>query len=194
MQNNIIDTGGTIIDQSITTFYKAPKSFTGEDMVELSVHGSNAVIKKIINMLSKNKKTRLALPGEFTRRAFENNKLDLTQVEAVADIVNAETEMQRKQAINHLVGNFFKSTREIFEDLKKTLANAEAIIDFSEEDLPKGLLSQTKEQIENNIRKIDNMLKNASMGVSIREGFLVTILGKPNTGKSSFINNISGSL
>ena len=123
-------------------------------MVEISIHGSNAVIKKILNILSKIKGARLATPGEFTRRAFENNKLDLTQVEAIADIVNAETEMQRKQAISHLSGHFFKSTKDIFENLKKALANIEAVIDFSEEDLPENLMNEIKEQIENNIQDI----------------------------------------
>ena len=190
--NEIRTKDGQTIDQTITTFFKAPKSFTGEDMVEVSIHGSNAVIKKIINILSKNKRLRLATPGEFTRRAFENNKLDLTQVEAIADIVNAETEMQRKQAINHLSGHFFKSTKNIFENLKKALANIEAVIDFGEEDLPQNLMNEIKEQIENNIQDINEILDGASTGISIREGFLVVILGKPNTGKSSFINKISG--
>ena len=190
--NKIKTEDGQTVDQTITTFFKAPKSFTGEDMVEISIHGSNAVIKKILNILSQNKKARLATPGEFTRRAFENNKLDLTQVEAIADIVNAETEMQRKQAISHLSGHFFKSTKNIFENLKKTLANIEVIIDFSEEDLPDNLMNEIKEQIKNNILSINELLKGASTGISIRDGFLVTILGKPNTGKSSFINNISG--
>ena len=134
------------IDQTITTFFKAPKSFTGEDMVEISMHGSNAVIKKTISVLLENKGVRLATPGEFTRRAFENNKLDLTQVEAIADIVNAETEMQRKQAISHLSGSFFVSSKKIFESLKKTLANIEAIIDFSEEDLPENLMHRLEFQ------------------------------------------------
>ena len=106
---NVIKTKeGLIIDQTITTLFKAPKSFTGEDMVEISVHGSSAVIKKITKTLLKKENIRLANPGEFTRRAFENNKLDLTQVEAIADIVNAETEMQRKQAVKHFSGHFFK--------------------------------------------------------------------------------------
>ena len=106
---NEIKTQKDLVDQTITTFFKAPKSFTGEDMVEVAIHGSNAVIKKFLAVLEENGGVRMATPGEFTRRAFENNKLDLTQVEAVADIVNAETEMQRKQAVSHLSGNFFKS-------------------------------------------------------------------------------------
>ena len=190
--NEVIDGGGNIVDQTVTTYFKAPKSFTGEDVVEMSVHGGGAVIKKIINLLKKTKGMRLATPGEFTRRAFENNKLDLTQVEAIADIVNAETEMQRKQAISHLSGHFFKETKNIFENLKKILSNIEAIIDFSEEDLPENLIADIKEQIENNINKISVIISSAPKGISIRDGFLVAVLGKPNSGKSSFINYISG--
>ena len=190
--NKIKINTGEIIDETITTYFKAPKSFTGEDMVEISIHGGVAVIKKILEILSKIKGLRLATSGEFTRRAFENNKLDLTQVEAIADIVNAETEMQRKQAIGHLSGNFFKKTKDIFESLKKILANVEAVIDFSEEDLPTNLINGIKEQIKNNIRDIQEVLRNKASGLSIRDGFLIAILGKPNAGKSSFINNISG--
>jgi len=180
------------IDQTITTFYKSPKSFTGEDMVEIASHGSNAVIKKIFEIFSKKKEMCIATPGEFTRRAFENNKLDLTQVEAIADLVDAETEIQRRQAISHLSGNFFKSSKKIFNELKGILANIEAVIDFTDEDLPDDLMTTIKEQIENIIHRINTILGGSSVGISIREGFLVSILGKPNTGKSSFINNISG--
>lgn len=190
--NNIVEPTGPIIDQTITTYFKSPKSYTGEDMVEITTHGSNAVIKKITNVLSKIKNLRMADPGEFTRRAFENNKLDLTQVEAIADIINAETEMQRKQSIEHLSGSFFSSSKKIFESLKKILANIEATIDFSEEDLPKNILKTIKEQTKNNIKIIDTILSGASRGLSIRDGYVVGVIGKPNTGKSSFINNISG--
>ena len=190
--NEIISETGQTIDQTVTTFYKSPKSFTGEDVVEVATHGGNAVIKKIFEVLSKKKEMRLATPGEFTRRAFENNKLDLTQVEAIADLVNAETEIQRKQAISHLSGAFFKSSKKIFEDLKGILANIEAVIDFTDEDLPENLMKDISEQIQNKITKIDKILASSSLGISLREGFLVTILGKPNTGKSSFINHISG--
>jgi tRNA modification GTPase len=189
--NELITHKGEKIDQTITTFFKGPKSFTGEDMVELSIHGGGAVIKKILDVFSKKKNMRFASPGEFTRRAFENNKLDLTQVEAIADIVSAETEMQRKQAISNLSGAFFDLSKEIFENLKKTLANIEAVIDFSEEDLPENLITKIREQIENNIKKIEKILENSKTGISIRDGFVIGILGKPNTGKSSFINNVS---
>ena len=102
--------------------------------------------------------------------------MDLTQVEAIADIVNAETEIQRKQAISHLSGSFFPSSKKIFENLKSSLANIEAIIDFSDEDLPTNLINQIKEQIENSLNRIENMLNNSSSGVSIRNGFVITIL------------------
>ena len=190
--NEIRSETGLTIDQTITTFYRSPKSFTGEDMVEIVTHGSNAVIKKIFDIFSKNKEMRLATPGEFTRRAFENNKLDLTQVEAIADLVDAETEAQRKQAISHLSGSFFKSTKKTFDNLKEILANIEAVIDFTDEDLPTNLMSKIREQIKNIITEINAILANSSIGISVREGFVVAVLGKPNTGKSSFINNISG--
>ena len=190
--NKIFDKKKNLIDQTITTFFKSPKSFTGEDMVEISLHGGSAVIKKFVKEISNNKNIRLAEPGEFTRRAFENNKLDLTQVEAISDIVNAETEIQRKQAISHLSGHFFSKTKKIFDDLKNVLANIEAVIDFSEEDLPEDLLKNVKEQRENIINTIDNILLGKNFGISIRDGFTIAILGKPNTGKSSFINNVSG--
>ena len=189
--NKLITQTGEVIDQTITTYYKAPKSFTGEDMVEISMHGSNAVINKFIDVFKKNKRTRLAEPGEFTRRSFENNKLDLTQVEAIADLVNAETEYQRKQAYSQLEGNLTVKTKEIYNELTNALANIEAIIDFSDEELPKDLLNNTKEQIENITNKIDSILTNNNKGRKIREGFIVGIIGNTNTGKSSFINNIS---
>ena len=190
--NNLLTRQKKIIDQTITTYFKSPKSYTGEDMVEISIHGSGAVIKKILSIFSEEKEIKLSKPGEFTRRAFENNKLDLTQVEAVSDIVNAETEMQRTQAINHLSGIFFEETKKMFFSLKKVLADIEASIDFGEEDLPLNLILKTKEQIKNTIAKIKKILKNSKTGISIRDGFLIPIIGKTNTGKSSFINNVSG--
>ena len=189
--NRLITTNGDIIDQTITTYYKAPKSYTEEDMVEICLHGGNAVINRFIDVFKKNKNTRLAEPGEFTRRSFENNKLDLTQVEAIADLVNAETELQRKLAYSQLEGNLTIKTKEIYNELKIVHANIEAMIEFADEDLPNDLIKNTKEQIENIYNEIKNILRNNNRGRKIRDGFVVGIIGKPNTGKSSFINNIS---
>ena len=189
--NKIKAIDGTTIDQTITTYFKAPKSYTGENMVEISLHGGDAVIKKFIDSFKKFKNVRLANPGEFTRRSFENNKLDLTQVEAIADLVNSETELQRKQAYNQLEGGLSSKTQKIYNKLKIVLANIEAAIDFSDEDLPKNLIKITKEQIENICIEIGQLLNKGHSGEKIRSGFIIGIVGKPNTGKSSFINNIS---
>tara|TARA_Y100000590_G_scaffold429136_1_gene541341 strand:+ start:363 stop:1670 length:1308 start_codon:yes stop_codon:yes gene_type:complete len=189
--NKIYSKKNGTIDQSITTYYKSPKSYTGEDMVEISVHGGSAVINEIISLIGKAKNTRQALPGEFTRRAFENNKLDLAQVEAVSDLVNAETEHQRKQAYNQLEGTQSYDLQKIHSKLIKVLANSEAIIDFADEDLPKNIMKDIKEQIKNIIKEIDVFIDKNNKTRKIHEGFVVGIIGKSNTGKSSFINNIS---
>ena len=189
--NKLIDIKGKTIDQTLTTFFKAPKSYTGEDMIELSIHGGKAVLNKLLKILNENKKIRYAEAGEFTRRAFENNKLDITQVEAVADLVNAETEQQRKQALNQLEGNVSLKIKKIHEQLEILLADIEATIDFSDEDLPKNLNKKIKEQIGNIIKDTNRIIFENEKSKKIREGYIVAIIGETNTGKSSFINNIS---
>ncbi len=190
--NKLYDKSGLIIDQTITTFYRSPKSYTGEDMVELSFHGGSATISKFIKEYKKHKRVRQALPGEFTRRAFENNKLDLIQVEAVADLINAETEEQRKEAYNQLGGDPSIKLKKIHTKLINTLAEAEAIIDFSDEELPKDVFKKIKEQIKNIIKDIDIYVNQGLKNKKIQNGYVVGIVGKTNTGKSSFINYISG--
>ena len=188
--NNIIIKNKEQIDKTITTIFKSPKSYTGEDMVELSIHGGPATISKIVETLTETS-LRIAEPGEFTRRAFENNKLDLTQVEAISDIINSETETQRKQAINQLNGLFSNKIKQWSDKILKTLADIEAAIDFSDEDLPKNMINNSKEQIKNIYNEIEKGLSDNRVGEKIRNGFVVAILGKPNVGKSSFINNIA---
>ena len=189
--NKIIDENGKTIDQTITTFFKKPKSYTGENMVEISLHGGASTTNKLIELLLKNKNLRMAERGEFTRRAFDNNKLDLIQVEAVSDLINSETEIQRRQAINNLEGALSDKTKKIYDDLKKLLANIEAIIDFSDEDLPSNIYLDIKEQKKNILKKLKKIIKNSEVGKKIRNGFVVGIVGKTNVGKSSFINKIS---
>ena len=187
--NNILD-GKNIVDQTLTTLFKSPKSYTGEDMVEISCHGSISVINKITKTLLK-KQIRLAEPGEFTKRALMNDKLSVLEAETINDLVSAETENQRKIAIGNLSGNLDKFVNDISNKLKKLLADVEAIIDFTDEDLPKEIYKNIIEQNKNICKTIESIIKKSSLSRKIFEGFLITVLGKPNTGKSSFINYIN---
>ena len=189
--NNIITKQNEYIDQTITTIFTAPKSYTGEDMVELSIHGSNAVINKIIKTLNSFGGLRLADPGEFTRRAFENNKLDLTQVEAISDLINSETDAQREQSLKQFRGLFSNKIKKWSDRIIKILADIEATIDFSDDNLPDNIIVDVKEQIGNIYKEIDIYLKDGNIGEKIRSGFIIAILGKPNVGKSSFINHVA---
>ena len=179
-----------IIDQVVVTFYKSPHSYTGEDMIEISCHGSTAVITKIAQTLE-NYKLRNSEPGEFTKRALINNKINLIQAETINELVSAETENQRKVAISNLTGGLDIFIDNITNKLQRILADIEAFIDFSDEDLPKNLNNSLKEQIKNTSILMEKMLKKSNISKKIQNGFRVTIVGKPNTGKSSFINHIN---
>ena len=179
-----------IIDHVLVVFYKKPKSFTGEEMVEINCHGSTAIITKISNILE-TLGVRLAEPGEFTRRSLMSDKLNLSQTEGLADLINSETEKQRIMAISVLSGKLNIFVNKINGQLKLMLANTEALIDFSDEDLPRNILSKVLEQNKNIIKKIEKEIINSEISKPIREGFVVSLVGKPNTGKSSFINYIS---
>ena len=187
--NNLLD-GKSVIDQTLTTFFKSPKSYTGEDMVEISCHGSISVINKISKTLLK-KQIRLAEPGEFTKRALMNDKLSVLEAETINDLVNAETENQRKIAIGNLSGNLDKFINEISNKQKKLLADIEAIIDFADEDLPKEIYKNVREQSKNIYKQIEKIIERSTLSKQIHVGFTITIIGKPNTGKSSFINYIN---
>ncbi len=187
--NDLLD-GKSVVDQTLTTFFKSPKSYTGEDMVEISCHGSISVINKITKTLLK-KQIRLAEPGEFTKRALMNDKLSVLEAETINDLVNAETENQRKIAIGNLSGNLDKLVNEISNKQKKLLADIEAIIDFADEDLPNEIYKGIREQNKNIYKQIENIIKRSSLSRQIYNGFSITIIGKPNTGKSSFINYIN---
>jgi len=187
----IYDDKKNIVDKVLTIFFKGPKSYTGEDMAEISAHGSPSVIKKITELLNKKKNARIAEPGEFTKRSFEAGKLDLTQVEAVADLVNSETESQRSQATNQLNGLLTNKINTFSNKIIKILADIEALIDFSDEELPDNLDNIILEQIENTITDIKYFLNDNRAGEKIRNGFVVSITGKTNTGKSSFLNYIA---
>jgi len=179
-----------IIDQILVVYFKKPHSFTGEEMVEINCHGSIAIITKIFKILEV-LDIRLAEPGEFTRRSFINDKLDLLQTEGLADLINSETEKQRSMAISGLSGKLSKFVNETNDQLRIMLANTEALIDFSDEDLPKNVLNKILEQNKNIIKRIKKEIISSEISKPIRDGFIVSLIGKPNTGKSSFINYIS---
>ena len=187
---NNIKSDKNIIDQTLTTFFKSPNSYTGENMVEISCHGSVSVINKITEIILE-KKIRLAEPGEFTKRALINDKLTSLEAETINDLINSETENQRKIAIGNLSGNLDRFVNDISSKIKKLLADVEAIIDFTDEDLPIELYKNIKEQNKNICMLINEVIKKSCLSKKIYEGYKITIIGKPNTGKSSFINFIN---
>jgi tRNA modification GTPase len=179
------DQKGDLIDEGIVIWYPENQSYTGEHLVEFHIHGSRAVINKFMDDLNERSDCRLAEPGEFTKTAFLNNKINLYEAESIADLLCAETDMQRIQALRLKDSSpKFMEWREIILDV---LSKTEAAIDFSEEDLPSDLLKNNKSKILSIINEIDSMLDN-SQGEVIRDGYKITIFGPPNSGKSSFLN------
>jgi len=178
----------SLIDEGILLLFPAPNSFTGDHLAEFHVHGSNAVISYFLKVLSEQTDCRLAEPGEFTKIAFQNNKIDLVEAESIADLIHSETELQRQQAVNLVQGNASNYYNNLRDKLIKSLAYIEAQIDFAEEDLPGSVLGQTQEtiqQVRNDIKKI---LNDHKIGEKIRDGFRVSITGEVNAGKSSLLN------
>jgi len=176
-----------IIDQALVLWFPGPNSFTGEDCVELQVHGGRAVVDALTQALIA-AGNRLAEPGEFTRRAFENGKLDLSQAEATADLVDAETAAQAQQAIRQLRGAMSRRYGDWRERLIRLLANLEGALDFPDENLPSDLLDRVEADLGSMINDLDQALVEAARGVRIRDGYRVALIGAPNAGKSTLAN------
>jgi tRNA modification GTPase len=181
----------SIIDEGLLLSFPSPNSFTGDDLVEFHVHGSNAVISYFLRVLSDQKNCRLAEPGEFTKIAFQNNKIDLLEAESIGDLIHSETELQRQQAVKLVQGNASNYYNGLREKLIKSLAYIEAKIDFAEDDLPESVLNDVQKSIKEVYSDIKKILEDQKIGEKIRDGFRVSIVGEVNAGKSSLLNLLS---
>ena len=187
--NNI--NASELIDEGIILWFPGPESYTGEDMAEIHIHGGKAVVLAVQNEIAKHKNCRLAEPGEFTKLAFQNGKINLLKAESIADLISAETEIQRLQAVKIMKGKSSDKFNELRDKLLKILSFVEAKIDFPEEDLPEANLKKIKQDTSNVLSEISKILNDQKVGEIIREGFKIAIVGPTNAGKSSLLNNLS---
>ncbi|MCZ4338443.1 tRNA uridine-5-carboxymethylaminomethyl(34) synthesis GTPase MnmE [Shewanella colwelliana] len=183
---------GQVIDQGIALYFKGPNSFTGEDVLELQGHGGQIVLDMLIKRVMEVAGVRIAKPGEFSEQAFMNDKLDLTQAEAIADLIDATSEQAAKSALNSMQGEFSTQVHELVEQVTNLRLYVEAAIDFPDEEVD--FLSDGKiaNALYNIISKLDHVQASAKQGAIIREGMKVVIAGRPNAGKSSLLNALAG--
>lgn len=179
------------LDKCLLLYFKAPNSFTGEDIVELQIHGSRAVISSVLNNLSRIPEFRMAEPGEYSKRAFYNQKMDLTEAEGLADLIDAETEAQQKYALRQMEG----SLKNLYDDWRTQLvtimAHLEAYIDFPDEEIPESVVNSLNNTVFKLREAIRKHLSGDTIGERLREGFRVVIVGRPNAGKSSLLNTFA---
>ena len=180
-----------LIDEGIIIWFPGPESYTGEDMAEFHVHGGKAVILAIQNQISRIENCRLAEPGEFTKLAFQNGKINLLKAESIADLISAETEIQRLQAVKIMQGKSSDKFNELREKLIKILSYVEAKIDFPDEDLPEDKIKQIRNNSSKVLYEITKILNDQKVGEIVREGFKIAIVGPTNAGKSSLLNNLA---
>ena len=185
---NIVD-DGKIIDEVLVSYFKAPKSYTTEDMCEINSHGGNVIMRKILQICLKNGAS-LAEPGEFTKRAFLNGRIDLSQAESVIDIINAKSDREAKEGIKQLEGYLATSIRKIKNEILDVMTNIEVSIDYPEYDTPEVLEDDLKKKMEEVLDKLHKLEASFDNGKLIKEGIKTAIIGKPNAGKSSLLNAI----
>ena len=185
---NIVD-DGKIIDEVLVAYFKAPKSYTTEDMCEINSHGGNVIMRKILQICLKNG-ADLAEPGEFTKRAFLNGRIDLSQAESVIDIINAKSDREAKEGIKQLEGYLATSIRKIKNEILDVMTNIEVSIDYPEYDTPEVLEDDLKKKMKEVLDKLHKLEASFDNGKLIKEGIKTAIIGKPNAGKSSLLNAI----
>ena len=178
-----------VIDEVLVSYFKAPKSYTTENMCEINTHGGNVVIRKILELCLKNG-ANLAEPGEFTKRAFLNGRIDLLQAESVIDVINAKSEKEAKTGIKQLEGVLSKKIKEIKQEILDVMVNVDVSIDYPEYDVEDVTNSQISEMLESVQKKLETLEKSFDNGKLIKEGIKTAIIGKPNAGKSSLLNAI----
>jgi len=181
---------GTPIDQALVLWFEGPASYTGEDCAEFHVHGGPAVVASLLEVLA-DLGLRLAEPGEFTRRAFENGKLDLAQAEGVADLIEAETEAQRRQALDQLGGALGQAQARWRDQLIEALAMFEAAVDFPDEEVPADVAARARPVLQALIGELEEALADVRRGERVREGYRIALVGAPNAGKSTILNALA---
>ncbi|HPA37138.1 MAG TPA: tRNA uridine-5-carboxymethylaminomethyl(34) synthesis GTPase MnmE [Phenylobacterium sp.] len=181
---------GRLIDQALVLWFPSPASYTGEDSAEFHVHGGAAVVAGLLEALA-GLGLRLAEPGEFTRRAFENGKLDLAQAEGVADLIDAETEAQRRQALDQLDGALGRAQSGWRDQLIEALAMFEAAVDFPDEEVPADVADRARPALDLLIAELEAAIEGAERGERVREGFRIALVGAPNAGKSTLLNALA---
>lgn len=181
-----------VLDQALAIYFPAPHSFTGEEVLELHTHGGSAIRQSLMDCLARLDGCRLAEPGEFSKRAFYNNKMDLLQAEGIADLIAAETAMQQQQALRQLNGQLSDTFSVLRGDALRSLALLEAYLDFPDEEIPEETLQEIRSLISRLQSSVNAMLNEPPCGEIIRDGLSVAIIGPPNAGKSSLMNRLAG--